>query len=188
MNSSCLVRSRSAGIFAGLAAILLSPHAPLAKSPGETYCIKDVCRRVLTLQETAAAVGTEDWQTSSFYDACDVDPGNPCTGTSSGEAFDPNSADNAASPIYPDGTVLELYYPATEKRLRVRPTGPAPRRDSTRRSTTSVKCGKAERSSTISRWSTTARAFSNTISVRGSCALHRGPVRAEGRPRQDRQD
>ena len=43
---------------------------------------------------------------------CRRDRFNPCGLTASGEAFRPNDADNAASPIYPEGTVLLVRNPS----------------------------------------------------------------------------
>ena len=54
------------------------------KTPGVTYCFKNVCHRVMTLDETRAIRGVEAMQVASFYDACDVDRENPCTPMSSG--------------------------------------------------------------------------------------------------------
>ncbi len=55
-----------------------------------------------------------------------MDRFNTCNLTSSGEVFRPDSADNAASPIFPDGTVILAYYPVTRKAavLRVNSAGP----------------------------------------------------------------
>jgi rare lipoprotein A (peptidoglycan hydrolase) len=80
-----------------------------AKTPGKTYCYKGTCHQVKTLAETAALIGRDENLTASFYDDCKVDRFNPCGLTSSGEKFRPNDADNAASPIYPDGTVVLLW-------------------------------------------------------------------------------
>ncbi len=128
MNSSRHRRRQRGpiGICALAASLLpLSTVVAAAKEPGHTYCINDVCRRVLTLAETGALVGVEAWEErTSYYDACEADAGNPCTASSSGETFAPERPDNAASPIYPNGTVLELYYPASDKRLTVRTEDP----------------------------------------------------------------
>ena len=97
-----------------------------AKTPGKTYCENDVCHRVITIAETEALVGKTDWQFASFYDDCTRDKGNPCSALSSGEKFRPNEADNAASPIYPDGTMISVFNPTTQQSatLRINNAGP----------------------------------------------------------------
>lgn len=77
-----------------------------AKTPGETYCYYGTCHRVKSIAETEALVGFAETLPASFYDSCKKDKLNPCGLTSSGEAFNPDAPDNAASPIYPDGTTL----------------------------------------------------------------------------------
>jgi rare lipoprotein A len=89
------------------------------KSPGATYCFNAVCHRVLTLDETRAIRGIEMKQVASFYDACEIDRENPCTRTSSGKAFIAALADNVASPIFPNGTVLLLWNASNGRRARV---------------------------------------------------------------------
>ena len=102
----------SQAFFLALAAtavpVFLANHAE-AKTPGKTYCYKGTCHQVQTLAETAALIGRDEALTSSYYDDCKFDRFNPCGLTSSGERFRPNDADNAASPIYPDGTVVLLW-------------------------------------------------------------------------------
>lgn len=82
-----------------------------AKVPGKTYCYKRVCHRVHTLSEMVRLVGRSEKLTSSHYDDCRRDRYNPCGLTSSGEKFRADAPDNAASPIYPNGTVLLLRNP-----------------------------------------------------------------------------
>jgi rare lipoprotein A len=91
-----------------------------AKRPGGTYCFNGVCHRVKTVAETSADVGRVETVRASFYDDCKVDPGNPCTKLSSGEEFRADRADNAASPVYPNGTVLVLTNPENHAAARVR--------------------------------------------------------------------
>ena len=57
---------------------------------------------------------------ASFYDDCKIDPGNPCSALSSGEEFHADRPDNAASPIYPNGTILALVNPKTHASALVR--------------------------------------------------------------------
>ena len=97
-----------------------------AKTPGKTYCENEVCHRVMTIAETEALIGIADWQLASFYDDCTRDKGNPCTALSSGEKFRPGNADNAASPIYPNGTTISVFNPATQRSvtLRINNSGP----------------------------------------------------------------
>ena len=88
--------------------VLMADQAE-AKTPGKTYCYKGTCHQVKTLAETAALIGRDESLSASYYDDCKFDRYNPCGLTSSGEKFRPNDADNAASPIYPDGTVVLLW-------------------------------------------------------------------------------
>lgn len=97
-----------------------------AKTPGSTYCFVGTCHRVKTLGETHALIGKEELMQASFYDDCSRDRYNPCGLTSSGEVFRPNDADNAASPIYPDGTMLLVRNPATEATAVVRVNNAGP--------------------------------------------------------------
>lgn len=121
--------SGPAGLAAGLAGTmicLLSTTAAHAKTPGAIYCYNGVCHRVLTLSETAAAVGRVEIVKTSHYGAPGEDPYNPRSETSSGEPFDPQRDDNVASPIYPDGTVLLIRLPETRQAAvaRVNNAGP----------------------------------------------------------------
>ncbi|MEQ1714871.1 MAG: septal ring lytic transglycosylase RlpA family protein [Hyphomicrobium sp.] len=111
-----------------LASVLpvLIPAAAQAKTPGKTYCFNGVCHQVKSLAETVSLVGREESLTSSFYDDCKRDRFNPCGLTSSGEKMRANDADNAASPIYPDGTVLLIRNPATGQAASVRVNNAGP--------------------------------------------------------------
>jgi len=110
---------------AGLATLFLSSSAE-AKTPGSTYCYYGTCHRVKTLSETQNLIGTKEIVHASFYDDCRRDSLNPCGLTSSGEAFRPDRPDNAASPIYPDGTTLLVWSPSSKQAavLRVNNAGP----------------------------------------------------------------
>jgi rare lipoprotein A len=106
---------------------LVSVGAPVeAKTPGKTYCFRGFCHRVLTLEETARIVGQQATLSTSNYDDCSRDRFNPCGLTSSGAVFQADKADNAASPIYPDGTIILVRNPKTAKSavLRVNSAGP----------------------------------------------------------------
>lgn len=92
----------------------------LAKTPGKVYCFNRTCHRVKTIAETRRDVGRRQSVVASFYDDCRRDRYNPCGLTSSGERFRPHAPDNAASPIYPDGTKLLVRNPANGKVLIVR--------------------------------------------------------------------
>ncbi len=110
-----------------IAAIAVQLAAPAqGKTPGQTYCFNGVCHRVKTIQETRAIRGIEDLQIASFYDVCEKDRGNPCTLTSSGEPLDGERPDNAASPIFPNGTLLLLWNARNghSARVRVNNSGP----------------------------------------------------------------
>lgn len=97
----------------GLAYLALTPENAEAKTPGKTYCYHGVCHRVNTIAEMVTLVGRDQVFKTSFYDDCKRDRFNPCGLTSSGEKFRPLDPDNAASPIYPNGTVLLLRNPDT---------------------------------------------------------------------------
>ncbi len=100
----------TAYVFLGVA---LSAAAARAKTPGTTYCYRDICRRVKTIPETAADIGKPIHALASYYDAPWRDPFNPRLMTSSGEIFEASGDDTAASPIYPDGTRLLVFAPAS---------------------------------------------------------------------------
>jgi hypothetical protein len=119
--------SRAAGLATGLAAVLVAgTPAVEAKTPGVMHCYRSVCHRVLTLGETRDMVGRELQLAASWYDACERDRFNPCGLTSSGAVFRPDLADNAASPIFPDGTVLLVYNPRNQRAAVVRVTSAGP--------------------------------------------------------------
>jgi rare lipoprotein A (peptidoglycan hydrolase) len=121
-------RSRAAAVAAALAALGLMAEmsAVEAKVLGGTHCYFGICHRIKTLAETAKLVGIKTTVKASYYDDCKVDRFNPCTLTSSGEVFKPHRPDNAASPIYPDGTKLLVWNPKTKAGaiVRVNSAGP----------------------------------------------------------------
>lgn len=100
----------------------------LAKTPGRTYCYNEVCHRVKTLAEMEQLVGHEEVVLASYYDDCKVDKNNPCTALSSGEEHRPDLPDNAASPVYPNGTILVLVNPDTHAQVLVRVNNSGPYR------------------------------------------------------------
>lgn len=106
--------------------VVSTTGAAIAKAPGKTYCFVGKCHRVKTLGETISLVGKSVPLVASHYNDCRKDRYNPCGLTSSGEPFHPNRPDNAASPIYPDGTVLLVRNPATNASavLRINNAGP----------------------------------------------------------------
>ncbi|WP_072391768.1 septal ring lytic transglycosylase RlpA family protein [Hyphomicrobium sp. CS1GBMeth3] len=107
--------------------LLFSDPAP-AKTPGKTYCYNSVCHRVKTLPEMEQLVGHQEVVVASYYDDCRVDKYNPCTALSSGEEHRPDLPDNAASPVYPNGTILVLVNPDTEAQVLVRVNNSGPYR------------------------------------------------------------
>lgn len=114
------------GLFAGMAVVAGTGGVAEAKTPGKTYCINDVCHRVKTRAEMDNLVGYEEVVVASYYDDCAVDKNNPCTSLSSGEDFRPDLPDNAASPVYPNGTILVLLNPVTGKEILVRVNNSGP--------------------------------------------------------------
>lgn len=117
--------SRCAVLVSALLALLTVSPAD-AKTPGKTYCFLGVCHRVQTLDETQRQVGKTVVKHTSYYDDCSKDRFNPCGLTSSGEAFRPGRPDNAASPIYPNGTKLLVFNPQTRQSavIRINNAGP----------------------------------------------------------------
>ena len=109
-----------------LGALFFSGAAVEAKTPGKSYCFYGKCHRVKTLAETEALIGKDETIQASHYDSCKRDRYNPCGLTSSGEAFSHDEPDNAASPIYPDGTTVLAWAPATGASvvLRINNAGP----------------------------------------------------------------
>ena len=121
INNAARLASTLASLFGAFGVAVSSlPSAAFAKKPGATYCINGVCHRVKTVDEVKAEIGLEVIQGASFYDQCEVDPDNPCTPLSSGEEFHADRPDNAASPIYPNGTLLALVNPKTNSTALVR--------------------------------------------------------------------
>jgi rare lipoprotein A len=91
-----------------------------AKVPGKTYCFNGICHYVKTIKETERAVGRSSWVTASYYDDAKRDRFNPSNITSSGEYFRSWTPDNAASPVFPNGTKLVVWHPTTKKTVMVR--------------------------------------------------------------------
>jgi rare lipoprotein A len=122
-----LTPALSAGLLtAGLFTIGLAGGSAEAKTPGKSYCFYGKCHRVKTIAETEALVGVDETLSASHYDSCKRDRYNPCGLTSSGAVFDSEAPDNAASPVYPDGTTLLVWAPDTRASvvLRVNNAGP----------------------------------------------------------------
>jgi hypothetical protein len=101
-------------------AMIVTSAPAHAKSPGARYCLARACHRVMTLAQTRAAVGKPVTAVTSFYDDCRRDRYNPCGLTSSGEAFRPGESNSAASPIYPDGTIILVRNPRNGESAIVR--------------------------------------------------------------------
>ena len=110
-----------------------------AKGPGQTYCFYKKCHRVKTIAETQALVGRDLRIVASHYDSCSKDRFNPCGLTSSGERFAPERADNAASPILPDGTIALVWSKHTKEAIVIRINNAGPYWGN--RQARSVACG-----------------------------------------------
>jgi rare lipoprotein A len=113
---------------AGATLIVSATTVPTAdaKSPGTRYCFHGYCHRVGSLAQTDTLVGWRGYVQASYYDSCRRDRLNPCGLTSSGAVFRADLADNAASPLLPDGTVILAYNPKTGDAsvLRITNAGP----------------------------------------------------------------
>jgi rare lipoprotein A len=105
---------------------LITSTSSAAKTPGKTYCFHGHCHTVRTLEQTRAAVGSTTTVKTSFYSDPKQDRFNPSNVTSSGEWFRSDRADNAASPIWPDGTKLLLWNPANKRSAVVRVNNAGP--------------------------------------------------------------
>ncbi len=127
-HSNARLRLRALSPIATLAFVTLTSSALTvvsfgraeAKTPGARYCFTHACHRVMTLEQTQAQVGKRTAAVTSFYDDCRRDRYNPCGLTSSGEAYRPGEANSAASPIYPDGTVILVRNPRNGETAIVR--------------------------------------------------------------------
>ena len=111
---------------AASASMAVTLSAAEAKMPGHEYCFHGVCHRVKTLDETRRLIGITTTLKASYYDDAGSDRYNPSNETSSGEYFRSGRPDNAASPIYPDGTKLLVWHPASHKALMIRVNNAGP--------------------------------------------------------------
>lgn len=120
--------ARSFGVLAVFAAGLglAFPIAAGAKTPGREYCFNRVCHTVKSIEDTRRLIGVTTKLKASFYDDAKSDRYNPSNLTSSGEYFRADKPDNAASPIYPDGTKLLVWHPGSRKALMVRVNNAGP--------------------------------------------------------------
>lgn len=99
-----------------------------AKQPGTVHCYGGWCHRVNTVEEMRGLVGRRGIVKASYYDDCRKDRFNTCGLTSSGAVFEPHMPDNAASPIFPDGSVLLAFNPKSHKAVIVRVNSAGPYR------------------------------------------------------------
>jgi rare lipoprotein A (peptidoglycan hydrolase) len=130
MRRQVLSRCKVWTLFSAAALIstsmMLGVSSSEAKTPGRTYCFNGICHRVLSIPEMVAIVGQDQMFQASYYDDCRRDRYNPCGLTSSGEAYRPNEADSAASPVYPDGTILLIRNPENGNAAVVRVNNAGP--------------------------------------------------------------
>jgi rare lipoprotein A len=122
-GTTAAILTAAAALFIGLSAVAE------AKTPGTIHCYGGWCHRINSIDEMDGMVGRRGVVTASYYDDCRRDRFNPCGLTSSGAVFRPDQADNAASPIFPDGTILLTYNPETKLSAVVRVTSAGPYRD-----------------------------------------------------------
>ena len=113
-------------LLAAAGASLTTLGTSQAKTPGHEYCFHGTCHRVKTLEETRRLIGVTTTMKASFYDSSSRDSYNPSDETSSGERFHAGRPDNAASPVYPDGTKLLVWHPASRKALMIRVNNAGP--------------------------------------------------------------
>lgn len=131
VNATGTLSTMAGGVFGAAAGLLamfsiLVADAASAKTPGTTYCFLGICHRVLTIEETRRETGLPIDMIASFYDTPERDRFNPSLVTSSGEVFRAEADDSAASPIYPDGTRVLVFEPASGGAavLRINNAGP----------------------------------------------------------------
>jgi rare lipoprotein A (peptidoglycan hydrolase) len=119
-----MMRTRQAGasasVLAAYAAALSLSTPSLAKTPGEVHCYNGICHRVKAVEEMQVLVGTQTDAMTSYYDIPERDRMNVGTITSSGEEFDADSDQHAASSLYPDGTELLVWNPKNQKAAHIR--------------------------------------------------------------------
>ena len=115
-----------AAIVAAVGVSGISTNPAAAKTPGAVHCYGGLCHRVATIAEMDGMVGRRGYLQASFYDHCKRDRFNPCGLTSSGAVFRADLPDNAASPIFPDGTVLLVYNHESRQAVVVRVTSAGP--------------------------------------------------------------
>jgi rare lipoprotein A len=125
-SATRLVSNTAIALGAVCLGICALPLVASAKTPGTVYCVRGICHRVKTIAEVHAQIGREEIMGASFYDDCKWDPCNPCTPLSSGEELHADRPDNAASPVYPNGTVLALSNPKNNSNARVRVNNSGP--------------------------------------------------------------
>lgn len=97
-----------------------------AKTPGATYCFNGICHRVHTVAEVRALAGREEIVGTSFFDECKADAGQPCATAISDPGLSADLPGSAASPVYPNGTLLVLFNPLTNTSALVRITSAGP--------------------------------------------------------------
>jgi tetratricopeptide (TPR) repeat protein len=110
----------SASLLAAYAAALSLSTPSLSKTPGEVHCYNGICHRVKAVEEMQFLVGTQTEALTSYYDIPERDRMNVGTITSSGEEFDADSDQHAASSLYPDGTELLVWNPKNQRAAHIR--------------------------------------------------------------------
>ncbi|MEI9902427.1 MAG: septal ring lytic transglycosylase RlpA family protein [Hyphomicrobium sp.] len=106
--------------------LIALPAISSAKTPGATYCFNGICHRVQTIAEVQTLIGHDEIVGASFFDECKADGLHPCATAISNAGVSAELPGSAASPVYPNGTLLGLFNPKTNAKAVVRITSAGP--------------------------------------------------------------
>jgi rare lipoprotein A len=111
---------------ASILTLIALPTISCAKTPGSTYCFNGICHRVQTIAEVQVLIGREETVGASFFDECKADRAHPCATAILDAGLSADLPGSAASPVYPNGTLLALFNPKTNAKAVVRITSAGP--------------------------------------------------------------